>query len=240
MTTTRRRTPAAGSALTRLRHHHATFPLASAAALFAVLAVVRIAGAYAFPLMVLSVALSAAVLLALPRTGWAAAGLCRFPVLPALLGTALVALVYAESYLATRAAFGEGDDNWTVWVPRLFEDMVPGVPLLGTLAMLLSMGVLVPLCEEICYRGVLYRAVEERRGTYQAIVTTAVAWSVVHLGDYGLNPFNLRVICGVLPSVFLMGLALGVCRALTGSALACAVAQGSCNLLLLWAVTGSG
>lgn len=226
-------------ALARLRDHHAARPLASAAALFAVLAVVRVAGAFSFALMALSVALSAAVLLALPRDRWAAAGLRRFAVLPALLCTLLVALVYAETCLATRAAFGGGDDNWTVWIPRLFEDLVPGAPMLGTAAMLLAMGVLVPLVEEVCYRGVLYRAVEEERGTFTAIVTTSLAWSVVHLGDYGLNPLNLKVICGVLPSVFLMGLALGICRAVTGSALASACAQGVCNLLLLWAVAGS-
>jgi uncharacterized protein len=237
MATTKHRAPRTRpAALTRLRHHHAAFPLVSAAVLFAVLAVVRVAGAFAFPLMVLSVALSGAVLLALPREEWAAAGLRRFAALPAVVGTTLVALVYAETYFATRATCCDGDDNWTVWVPRLFEDMVPGVPLLGTAAMLLSLGVLVPLVEEVCYRGVLYRAVEQQRGSYAAIVVTALAWSLVHLGDYGLNPLNLRVICGVLPSVFLMGLALGVCRAVTGSALACAFAQGACNLLLLGAV----
>lgn len=236
MATTKHRAQARPGALARLRRHHTAFPLASAATLFAVLAVVRVAGAFAFPLMVLSVALSAAVLLALPRQEWAAAGVCRFAPLPAVVGTTLVALVYAQTYFATRAAFGDGDDNWTVWVPRLFEDLVPGVPALGTAAMLLCLGVLVPVVEEVCYRGVLYRAVEQQRGTYTAIVVTALGWSLVHLGDYGLNPLNLRVICGVLPSVFLMGLALGVCRAVTGSALACACAQGACNLLLLGAV----
>ncbi|MEV6400113.1 CPBP family intramembrane glutamic endopeptidase [Streptomyces sp. NPDC051907] len=224
--------------LARLRRRHAAAPLATAAALFGVLAAVRVAGAFAFPLMVLSVALSAGVLLALSREEWPAAGLRGFAPLPAAAGAALVAVVYAQTYLATQAAFGDGDDNWTVWVPRLFEDLVPGAPLVGLAAMLLCLGVLVPLVEEVCYRGVLYRAVEERRGAYPAIVVTALAWSLVHLGDYGLNPLNLKVICGVLPSVFLMGLALGVCRAITGSALACAVAQGVCNLLLLAAVTG--
>ncbi|MEV4685468.1 CPBP family intramembrane glutamic endopeptidase [Streptomyces kurssanovii] len=238
MATTDHGAPPRRSALTRLRRHHAAFPLASAAVLFAALAVVRVAGAFSFTLMALSVALSAAVLLALPRERWAAAGLRRFAALPAVLCTVLVALVYAETLFATRAAFGDGEDNWTVWVPRLFEGLVPGTPWLGTAAMLLCMGVLVPLVEEVCYRGVLYRAVEEQRGTWAAIVSTSLAWSVVHLGDYGLNPLNLKVICGVLPSVFLMGLALGICRAVTGSALASACAQGACNLLLLWALAG--
>jgi uncharacterized BrkB/YihY/UPF0761 family membrane protein len=59
-----------------------------------VLAVVRVAGAFSFAPMALSVALSAAVLLARPRDRWAAAGLRRFAVPPALLCTLLVVLVY--------------------------------------------------------------------------------------------------------------------------------------------------
>ncbi|MFH9071628.1 CPBP family intramembrane glutamic endopeptidase [Streptomyces alboflavus] len=221
--------------LDRLRLHHAAYPVTSAAALFAVLAAVRVAGAFTFVVMVLSVALSAAVLLVLPRTDWAAAGVRRFPLMPAVLGTALVAVVYGQTFLATRDAFGDGDDNWTTWMPKLFEGTVPGAPWADVVAMVLALGVLVPLVEEVCYRGVLYRAVEVRWGGYAAVVTTAAGWAAVHVGDYGLNPFNLKVLCGLLPSVFLMGLALGVLRAVTGSALACAAAQGVCNLLLLGA-----
>ncbi|MFD9907018.1 CPBP family intramembrane glutamic endopeptidase [Streptomyces sp. NPDC059063] len=221
--------------LDRLRLHHAAFPVTSAAALFAVLAAVRVAGAFTFPVMVLSVALSAAVLLVLPRGEWAAAGLRTFAAAPALLGTALVAVVYGQTFLATRDAFGRGDDNWTTWMPKLFEGMVPGVPWADVVAMVLALGVLVPLVEEVCYRGVLYRAVEVRWGTYPAVLATAVGWAAVHVGDYGLHPYNPKVLCGLLPSVFLMGLALGFCRAVTGSAFACALAQGVCNLLLLGA-----
>ncbi|KUF16295.1 CPBP family intramembrane glutamic endopeptidase [Streptomyces silvensis] len=227
--------PVRPSALARLRRHHAAFPVTSAAALFAVLAAVRVAGAFTVPVMVLSVALSAAVLVVLPRADWAGAGLRRCAPLPAVLGTALVAVVYAQTFLATRDAFGDGDDNWNTWMPRLFEGTVPGAPWADVVAMVLALGVLVPLVEEVCYRGVLYRAVEVRWGGYAAVVSTAAGWAAVHVGDYGLNPFNWKVLCGLLPSVFLMGLALGFLRAVTGSALACAAAQGVCNLLLLGA-----
>ncbi|MEI5101460.1 CPBP family intramembrane glutamic endopeptidase [Streptomyces sp. PmtG] len=187
--------------------------------------------------MVLSVALSAAVLLVLPRERWADAGVRGFPVAPAVLAVALVAVVYGQTFLATRDAFGGGDDNWITWIPKLFEGLVPGAPWADAAAMVLALGVLVPLVEEVCYRGVLYQAVEDRWGVRSAVVVTAAGWAAVHLGDYGLNPYNPKVICGLLPSVFLMGLALGLCRALTGSALACAAAQGTCNLLLLGAAT---
>ncbi|MFI9721849.1 CPBP family intramembrane glutamic endopeptidase [Streptomyces sp. NPDC052396] len=221
----------------RLRERHTAAPAASAAVLFAVLAVVRVAGAFTVALMALSVLLSAAVLVVVEREGRAdGAGLCRFALRPAVAGTALVALAYAETFLATRAAFGRGEDNWVVLVPKLFDGLVPGPHWLGVAAMLLVMGAVVPLAEEVCYRGVLYSAVRRAAGGYAAMVLTAAGWALVHLGDYGLHPLNPKVICGVLPSVFLMGLALGVCRALTGSALACAVAQGVCNLLLLGAI----
>ncbi|MEU0250480.1 CPBP family intramembrane glutamic endopeptidase [Streptomyces sp. NPDC006235] len=224
-------------ALTGLRRRTAAAPVASAAVLFALLAAVRVAGAFSFPLMALSVALSAAVLLVLDRDRWADAGIRRFAgVGPVVVCVVVVALVYAETFLATRTAFGADDDNWTAWVPRIFDGLVPGARWADVAAMVLAMGVLVPLVEEVCYRGVLYRAVEQRWNTRTAVVSTAAGWALVHLGDYGLNPLNLRVVCGVLPSVFLMGLALGICRAVTGSALACAVAQGMCNLLLLGAV----
>ncbi|MFD0568603.1 CPBP family intramembrane glutamic endopeptidase [Kitasatospora gansuensis] len=150
-----------------------------------------------------------------------------------MAGTALVVLAYADTMAVSRVAFGRGTDNWAALVPELFRQLAPGAPVVGAVAMVLCMGVLVPLVEEVCYRGVLYSAVERAHGGVAAIAVSSGAWALVHLGDYGLQPFNARVICGVLPSVFVMGLALGVCRAWTGSALACAVAQGTANLLLL-------
>ncbi|MFD7905084.1 CPBP family intramembrane glutamic endopeptidase [Kitasatospora sp. NPDC059747] len=229
----RARTPLRRRTLHRLRRHHREAPASSAAKVFAVLAVVRIAGAVSMPLMVLSVGLSAAVVTVLDRVEWAAAGLRRFRFLPAFAGTGLVVLAYANTVFATRAAFGRGADNWTSLVPELFRQMAPGQPVVAGVAMVLCMGLLVPLVEEVCYRGVLYDAVARTRGPLVAIAVTSAGWALVHLGDYGLNPLNARVICGVLPSVFAMGVALGVCRAWTGSALASAVAQGTANLLLL-------
>jgi hypothetical protein len=53
------------------------------------------------------------------------------------------------------------------------------------------------------------------------------------LGNYGLRPYNPFVIVGVLLSVFLMGLALGACRLITGSVQGSAIAQGTANLLMV-------
>ena len=205
---------------------------------FGVLAVVRIAGAYSFPLMVASLALTPLVLLLVPRHRWAALGLCR----PATwrvtyLTTGVVVLAYAATALACRVAFGTGADNWTWWVPELFRSLAPGQPALWVPAMVLCLGLLVPLLEEVCYRGVLHDALAPRVGARGAVLLTAAGWAGVHLGDYGLAPYNGAVIAGVLPSVFLMGLALGYCRVRTGSVYASAAAQGVANLLLAgWAL----
>ncbi|MFM9629140.1 lysostaphin resistance A-like protein [Streptomyces galilaeus] len=237
--TTSRVAPAPGrpGPLSRLHRRTAASPLTAAVLLFALLAAVRVAGAFSFLLMALSVGLSATALLVVSRDRWPAMGIRRSDRTGAVVVcTVVVALVYAETFLANRTVFGTADDNWTAWVPRIFDGLVPGARWADVAAMVLAMGVLVPLVEEVCYRGVLFHAVEERWSTRTAIVVTAAGWAAVHLGDYGLNPLNLRVVCGVLPSVFFMGLALGICRAVTGSALACAAAQGVCNLLLLGAV----
>ena len=75
-----------------------------------------------------------------------------------------------------------------------------------------------------------------RIGVWPAIVTVSAVWAVSHLGDYGLTPFDPIMIAAMLPSVALMGLALGACRVITGSAVACVVAQGAGNLVLVaWA-----
>lgn len=81
-------------------------------------------------------------------------------------------------------------------------------------------------------RGFLLHGVATRHGPVVAVLTASAAWALVHLGDYGLSPLNARVVLDVLPSVFVIGLALGWCRLVTGSGVACAVAQGTANLLL--------
>jgi CAAX protease family protein len=154
-------------ALARLRAYHAAAPVASATTIYLALALalVRLAGAWTMPLMVLSVGLSALVLAVLPRDRWAAeAGLRRFRARPALGGIALTIVAYAVTVGAARAAFGRGHDNWSALAPDLFRSMAPGMPWLYVPIMLVSMAVLVPVVEEVCYRGVLFGAIDRRCG----------------------------------------------------------------------------
>lgn len=220
-----------------IRSRYKTAPLATCAVLFAMLASVRIAGAFAVPLVVVSVVLTPLVVAAVPPSLRRDVGL-RGLSSPGLVRTvALVVLVYAATAAGCLVAFGDGVDNWITLIPGLFEDLTPGAPVATAITMVVCLGVLVPVAEEVCYRGVLLHALHQRIGAAGAVTATAAAWAFVHIGDYGLNPLNSLVLAGMLPSVFLMGVALGICRLVTGSVLGSIVAQGVANVLLAaWVV----
>lgn len=212
-------------------------PLAVCAVLFLVLAVVRIAGAFEPSLMVVSIALTPLVLIVVPRDAYRRIGLCAPGPPRRLAGWCAVVLVtYAVTVGAVTLAVGTGSANWAGGIITIFDSAVPegtagrGVLLVAYIVVVL--GVLVPAAEEVCYRGVLLAPVADRFGPAVAVVATSLAWTVVHLGDYGLVPLNAEVITGMLPSVFLMGLALGWCRVATGSVVASTVAQGVGNVAL--------
>ncbi|NBH08294.1 CPBP family intramembrane glutamic endopeptidase [Amycolatopsis sp. SID8362] len=99
--------------------------------------------------------------------------------------------------------------------------------------MVVAMGLVIPALEEVCYRGALFSAVERITGSATAITLTSAGWALVHIGNYGLAPFNPAVLAGVVPSVLCMGLALGICRTITGSCVASFAAQGVANLVLV-------
>jgi membrane protease YdiL (CAAX protease family) len=207
--------------------------------MFAALAAVRIGGAFDQRLMVASMALTPAVLLAVPRPDWPRIGLGPIASARALAGgLAATVAAYAAALLACRRVFGPGERNWTSGIRPVFESFAPGRPAVALALAVLCMGLLVPVAEEVCYRGVLHDAVARRAGAGVAVAGTAAAWAAVHLGDYGLHPVHAAVIAGVLPSVFAMGLALGWCRVATSSVLGSTVAQAVANLLLTaWVFT---
>ncbi|WP_326957571.1 CPBP family intramembrane glutamic endopeptidase [Amycolatopsis sp. NBC_01286] len=216
-----------------LRTRHDATPLTTTLTLYLVLAVVRVAGAYGLPFMVLSLVLTPCVLLVLPRSRWAEAGLRPASNSRLALGLTLVVAVYVAVIAANTAAFGLSRDNWTTGIPTMFRQLASASAAVAAVLMVVAMGLVVPALEEVCYRGALFIAVERIAGTATAITLTSVGWALVHVGNYGLIPFNPAVLAGVLPSVFCMGLALGICRTITGSCVASFVAQGVANLLLV-------
>lgn len=213
-------------------------PLVLLALLFAVLAATRIAGAWAQTLMVVSVALGPLTLLVVRPEVRAEIGLVAVRDRRALLrGTAVVVAAYALTSVGCLLAIDDPAEDWVTQLPTIFDEMAPGRHWLSVLLMIVCMGVLVPVAEEVFYRGVLYSPLERRGGPAVAIGVTALLWTGVHVGDYGLNPYDGTVLWGMLASVLVMGIALGICRRITGSVLASILAQGTANLLLLvWAV----
>src|SRR6266568_1667734 len=215
------------------RSRYQTAPATTSALAYLVLATVRITGAYSIPLMVLSIALTPIVIFTVPRHAWFDIGMRRSHS-HRMLGIAVVVVLasYAVTIVASFTAFGSGDDNWLSWIPRLFAQLVPHPIALRVVAMLACLVVLVPLVEEVCYRGVFFHASAQRVGPVGAVVVTSALWASVHLGDYGLNPWNPKVVVGSLFSVLVMGFGLGICRLLTGSVVACIIGQGTANFAL--------
>ncbi len=224
-------------ALARLRGHYDSAPVTTAAALFLTLAAVRIAAAYVPVLLPVSLALTPLVLLAAPKRLRSEIGLRPLRAGRGLgQGVGLVVLSYAATVGACVGTLGTGRDNWAAGLLTVFNGWVPatgaGHAVALSLLTVLCLGALVPLAEEACYRGLLLHAVMTRWGALTGALVSSAAWALVHLGDYGLHPLNPAVVSGMVPSVFVMGLALTWCRLRTGSVYASVVAQGLANLLL--------
>jgi len=217
-----------------------TAPGLLALATFGLLAVVRIAGAWSEVAMPAAIALTPAAVLLLPRSEREPAGLhLDVGARQVAEGVAVVLGSYVVVVAGCLWVFGSASPHdWLGAIRPLFESMAPFDPgsaghrVVALALAVVCMGVLVPAAEEVFFRGVLHRAASRRWGPLAAVLLTASGWALVHLGDYGLRPFDAAEIAGMLPSVALMGLALGWCRVRTGSALACVVAQGAANLAL--------
>jgi CAAX protease family protein len=221
----------------RLRAAYDARPLVTAAAMFAVLATVRLSGAYLPTLLVLSFVITPAVIVAVPAHVRADAGLRALTSWRAVAyGCGAVVVAYAVTVGGCAILLGTGPDNWASGLLAIFSGLVPsglpGAHLIVVLVAVACLGLLVPIAEEVCYRGLLLHAVSQRHSAATAVTVTSAAWAVVHLGDYGLAPWNPRMILGMIPSVFVMGLALGWCRVAADSVVASIAAQGLANLAL--------
>lgn len=85
--------------------------------------------------------------------------------------------------------------------------------------------VAVATAEEAFLRGVLFDAVQRRRGLDVAVVVTAVAFALLHVPFYGWSS---------LPLDLAVGLALGAARVAAGTWTAPAIAHVSADLVGWW------
>ncbi|OHV52391.1 MULTISPECIES: CPBP family intramembrane glutamic endopeptidase [unclassified Frankia] len=214
-------------------------PVLVACVVFAILGTLRIAGAFDEWLKVFSIVLTPFALFVVPRRMWSDVGVQAISSPRQLArGIGVVTAGYLLTLVACLTLLGRGEDNWAALLPGLFREMFPGSPALAYISLFLCMGLLVPIAEEVFYRGVLLHAASRRMGLWRSVVTVSAGWALVHLGDYGLNPFNPLVLAGMIPSVFVMGLALGYCRMVTGSVVGTTIAQGVANVLFtIWAIS---
>ncbi|MDZ7815735.1 MAG: CPBP family intramembrane glutamic endopeptidase [Planctomycetota bacterium] len=87
-----------------------------------------------------------------------------------------------------------------------------------------------PIGEELVFRGLLWKGLEEHSHWGVAVVVCAVLWTLIHM-QYGF--FGLA-------NVFTLGLALGLIRKVYGSLLPCVILHGAynaCSLYLAFTVS---
>ena len=89
----------------------------------------------------------------------------------------------------------------------------------AVLPVVFSVVVLVPIAEELVFRGLLWKGLEEHSHWGVAVGVTAVLWTLIHM-QYG--------VFGLL-NVFALGLVLGFVRKAYGSLLPCILLHGAYN-----------
>jgi membrane protease YdiL (CAAX protease family) len=133
------------------------------------------------------------------RGGWEAFGLRAFDlrwVLPALLAALLLLPVRGLAALAADALLGGGD---AALQPRL-DLMVPPGPLGPSLALtLLGAGLLVPVAEELYFRGLLHGWLAERLGLWPRVLLSSALFALGHFDNAGVAAasFILGLLCAL-------------------------------------------
>ncbi len=89
---------------------------------------------------------------------------------------------------------------------------VTGTRSIHWLALILSLGVGAAISEEILFRGVMYRIVEEGLGTWAALLVSALAFGAIHLGNPHATPWSALAIA--IEAGVLFGLLYHVTRSL--------------------------
>jgi membrane protease YdiL (CAAX protease family) len=136
----------------------------------------------------------------------------------------LLLVVFLLFSVAWSEAFNVGKE-------KLLEQLGAGE---STTLLLLSAGltcVVAPICEEFLFRGFIFTALRNWRGTWPAAIITGVLFGGVHLGS-----------APTLDLVPLAGLGVGLCLLyrLTGSLYPCIVAHSLNNSLAFGSIEGWG
>lgn len=148
--------------------------------------------------------------------------------------------VYMAEAEGLRRLVSDPDDNWMSAFHALMRTSFPFQGL-GWFLLASSAALILYAAEEFYFRGLLFTALAKRFSAPFTVLATAAVWSVLHLGSYGLAPFNPQEIGGMIPCVFLMGVCLGAARLATGSAITSFLCQAIGNLALnFWTLYAFG
>ena len=104
--------------------------------------------------------------------------------------------------------------------PPVMRDLLSSP--LSIAAFLLVTATIVPLAEEVCFRGVLWAAVRHA-GLPAAVLITSAIFGLVHLTTYGL-------MLSAVIQTFVMGVMLAILRVRAGSIVPCIVAHAVLSL----------
>ena len=154
-----------------------------------------------------------------------------------MLGASAAAGCFAAGVLA----FGSSEDNWFVSIARNYRDTIPHqgltTPQLFLVATLPAL-LFSPIGEEIFFRGLLQRALEERFSLRASTCIEALLFGLVHLCHHGLLATSAGI--RLLPLSGALWVALMFCVALlfawlrqrSGSLLPAMAAHASFNLAM--------
>ena len=90
-----------------------------------------------------------------------------------------------------------------------------------TIIQLLSIAVLAPITEEFYFRGILFKYFEERNGKFFILIITSLLFSIIHLN------------VPATPTLFILGLSLGLIKLTTGSILITIIMHSLFNCIML-------
>jgi uncharacterized protein len=127
----------------------------------------------------------------------------------------LGAVAAAACFAAGLLAFGSGEDNWFVSIARNYRDTIPhqGFTTLQLFFVATAPALLFsPIGEEIFFRGLLQRALEERFSRRSSTCIEAVFFGLVHLCHHGLLATTTGI--RLLPLSGALWVALMFCAAL--------------------------
>jgi len=131
--------------------------------------------------------------------------------------------------------FGNSANNWMVQHALYLNEALSQAPsnsstfyrfaIISIPALIFS-----PLAEEFLYRGYMISGFTQKWGIRSALCIQALAFALVHLAHYGLNPIQPLLIAIWVPSMFFVAMVLGWIVVKSGSVWVAVLSHGFFNI----------